>query len=516
MLPRPSQAPPVDDDEEPPTLPQDAPLPLPSQPSDAKRIRPIHWVAIASVLFVGIVLVLVLLLGIDAETSHVASTPSAKVEKADISAHKSEEPASDSPKETANQADASPKPTGNEETMGAGQVGSADTSAESHAEETAKAPSGPAGLALIAPPKFTCRPLSEYPDFPWKKEFTSLLKKLELTGICQLFGTLNAAAVSAGFNHLSHAGPYGNDSLTGGTRVEAYPTGQTNHQGPRIEFLLHDNLLYEIRFHYYGEYTKQVPAKMFASLLGSSGAAQKDPFGRWFSQYQDGDMIVEQMEKTDKYRRKFRWVVFGSKEKRNALDIIKGANRNVDAEVTYSQGMAFYGDRKFNLAMKRFRTARRLNDRYGMAYFREALLLLRDERFDMAVEAVEKILEKSRDERAQAEAQGVLAVVALSKNDKESALEHYRKADALDPANKNFAQSLRELDTGKYAPERVAKTAARMECQKTRQGAKWTVPGLLARGNFPDYKTYRKVLKRAKRSRAFKTASQRWIQWECR
>ena len=69
--------------------------------------------------------------------------------------------------------------------------------------------------------------------------------------------------------------------------------------------------------------------------------------------------------------------------------------------------------------------------------------------------AADRALEKSRESRVRAQAEGLKAVAALRAGDRASALSLFKAAAALDPAEALFPMSAGELESGKYAVERA-------------------------------------------------------------
>jgi len=359
-----------------------------------------------------------------------------------------------------------------------------------------------------------CKPLSDYPMFPWKQELSGLLLKLELSGVCQLFGTLSADAVKTGFSKIPSAGPFDDDLKEGISRVLVFPNEIVGEAASYMEFLFFEGSLYEISLHYRGDLAGKLKRKAFKKALGSTGRAKKDRLGRWYSKYDDDDMLVIQAEKKEN-KTKLKWVVFFEPTKKKEASELE-TKKIRDAENAYAEGEKYYNERKFNKALKSFREARRKRVNYGMAHAKEALLLVREEKFKVGKKAAKEAIDKGRDQRARAKAYSLLAVAALREGDKEGAMKHYRSAETFYPGDRDYSHSIEELESGEYSDERVAKTAARISCLGTVDGKKWTRKGLLARGNFPDNKIYKKALKKASKSKEFKRAKRNWQRFECR
>jgi tetratricopeptide (TPR) repeat protein len=182
--------------------------------------------------------------------------------------------------------------------------------------------------------------------------------------------------------------------------------------------------------------------------------------------------------------------------------------------ISFKRGMDYFTQKQSKRAIDQFRKAVQAVPSMGMAYIFEGITWLQSENFEKAAQAADKVVENSKDDRAKAGAHGLHAVIALYNGDVMSAELLFRKAAELDPTDPEFSTSVKELSSGRYAPERVAKTAARMSCLS--QKREWSQKGLLARGNFPDNKTYMRAKNRSKRSAGYKSAYDMWVGWECR
>ncbi|MCP4606892.1 MAG: hypothetical protein GY847_41350 [Proteobacteria bacterium] len=364
-----------------------------------------------------------------------------------------------------------------------------------------------------------CNAFSQYSKFSWSKHLGSLIDSQGKTGICELFG-MSPKDVTSAFNDLPRYGPTGYDLVPEGAIFEIYPGGHSVRRAPTIEFLFTKEKLFEIHLNYGFSAAKDHKGDLFETALGKPVETGEDLQDRKFVRYVDKDLVVEQLEKTDPYKRVFREIVFTKKVFQD-LDEEKLQLRK-QARAAFAKGMDAFNQRKSGRAVANFGKARKLIPEYGASYVLEGITLIRQEKFEEADELATKALEVSRDERAHAEAKGIQAVAALYKGSKDEAIALFRSAVVLDPTNSEFGNSVSELDTGKYRPERVAKTAARMSCKSDKSKRKkgrnkgWTTDGLLARGNFLDNKTYVKALRKAKKKSAFEQEYERWVGWECR
>jgi tetratricopeptide (TPR) repeat protein len=282
--------------------------------------------------------------------------------------------------------------------------------------------------------------------------------------------------------------------------------------------------LVEVRLDYAQHAGKDLNTKEFAKVLGEPEVG-RDALRRKVEKFRDGDLIIEAFEKRDKYRRVFRELRFSSAPMMASLGGVVEERENV--ELALGRGMENRAAKSFANAKKSFEKALKTNASTGAAHVWLGMLALPEERFDEVEKQALAALETSRDRRVHAEAQGLLAVVALYNGKKRIALARFKEASAMDPANAEVAKSAEELKTGNYQPERVAKTAARFEClakavpKSKKKKAKatplpWTEQGLLARGNFPDLGAYVKALADSANTQAFRDAKKLWASWECR
>ncbi len=391
------------------------------------------------------------------------------------------------------------------------------------AEDTAAKEAPKEKEAATAPPvpdlPGKCKPFSSFPKFPWSTHIDSLLDAAGKSGVCELFGTAPKAVASA-LKDSPQYGPTGYDLLPGAQLFEIFPVGTAERRAPTMEFVFIGEKLFEIRLnygHFAGDGLKNT---LFEAALGKPSESGTDLQGRKFKRYFNDDLVVEQKEKKDRYRRVFREVVFYSKAIHESLREKDQLRR--EAQAAFAKAMDAFNQRKSDKALKRFEKARGFIPEYGAAHVLAGITYVRQEMFEQADALAAKALQVSRDHRAHAEAKGLRAVAALYNKKKNDAIALFRSANELDPTNGEFGNAVSELDTGKYQPARVAKTAARMSCRKKKRrrlGKKdpgWTTEGILARGNFPSTKTYFKALRKAKRKREFKREFKRWKDWECR
>jgi tetratricopeptide (TPR) repeat protein len=225
----------------------------------------------------------------------------------------------------------------------------------------------------------------------------------------------------------------------------------------------------------------------------------------------DNDVAIEFIEE-EWYKRKLKTVVIASASMRGAVESSRTNREAAEKELVAGDAALAKWDVKDALA--RFTAASDRMPSYGYAYARQGLALTRLEKFDEVEKVARKALEVSTESRARAEAFGLLAVAALFKGDVAKAISSFESAAAADPANAFFAMSAGELKTGTYTVDRVARTAARMECRGDK-GLKATEQGLLARGNFPSLGKYFEAIGKAKSDPAFAKAKKEFAKREC-
>jgi tetratricopeptide (TPR) repeat protein len=359
-------------------------------------------------------------------------------------------------------------------------------------------------------PPHTCKPLTDYPKFPWKDKLEKVVKSVDTGSLCGLFG-FSPDAIAAGLKKDPHYGPTGYDLMPKGRVFELFPMGKAVRRAPTIEFLFTDNQLFEIHLNYRMEAAKDLKMGMFTSLLGKPSSDKKDSLDRRVTRYEDGDMEIIHYQKVDAYKREFNDIVFRSKPITNPLK--EALALREEAIGSFERGMGYFSQKQTKRAIDQFHKAEKAIPSMGIAYVFEGITWLQVEEFEKAAQAADKVIDKSSDDRAKAGAHGLHAVIALYSGDTMSAELLFRKAAELDPTDPEFSTSAKELSSGSYAPDRVAKTAARMSCLK--ENRSWSEKGLLARGNFPDSKTYMRAKNKAKRSSEYKSSYELWVGWEC-
>lgn len=384
-----------------------------------------------------------------------------------------------------------------------------------------ESPETPPAVAVVEPPK--CLPFAKYPAFPWHDELATMLTTVMTSGVCGLLGR-DAKSISEQMGALSAQPLTGYDLLPDGQVLEFFPIAGTSRPGPSLELIFAADGLLELRFDYGDRAGMSLDSTAWAKALGAP-KTRVDDQGRKVERFVDGDVVIELLEKRDKYRRVFRELRFSSQPMSKSLGRILEARQKV--EDALARGRELRGERRFDEARKSFEKAQNLAPDAGQARVWLGMLALPEERFEEVEQQANAAFKTSRDRRVQAEAKGLLAVVSLYNGQVDEARARFGDAATMDPANGELLQSVRELQSKTYAPERVAKTAARLECMaKAKEKAKkkrgmsklppWTEKGLLARGNFPDRAAYDKALSPALNKSEFKNAKKMWASWECR
>ena len=356
----------------------------------------------------------------------------------------------------------------------------------------------------------SCRALGEYPDFPWKKQLAKAVDKAGGKGVCGLFGAAPAALADA-FAGKPPVGPGGYDLVKGGGLLEVFPVGEPNRRGPSMEYLFVGDKLYEVRFKYW-ESAKKLDPKDFGEIFEEPEDKPSDHLGRKLTSYLDGDVVIELYEEKW-YGRKLRTLALASAKVRAAL--AAGKDKRDKAEKLIAEGESLFGARKYEEAIDKFDEAAEAVPGLGKALVKKALVFTRTEDFEQVEATAKQVLEVSRENRVRAEAFGLIALAALWGGDKDKAITQFKAAAAADLANALFTISYKELETGEYEMARVALTAARMECL-TKKKISGTDKGLLARGNFPDFGAYFKVMRKAKKNPKFDKRKRDYMKYECR
>ncbi|MFO8070236.1 MAG: tetratricopeptide repeat protein [Polyangia bacterium] len=354
-----------------------------------------------------------------------------------------------------------------------------------------------------------CRALADYPSFPWKGWLSSLGAGKD--GVCTLFGR-SAEEISAELGEHPTVGPSGIDLIPGGRLLEVFPEGETGRRQPAARLLFAGGKLFEIRLEYRDALAGKVDGDELEELLDEPLEKTTDTLGRDVVRYGDGDMLVERVAEKW-YGRTLESLVFASKQLRESLG--EDLERREKALATLAEGDAALARKKHEEALEKYGEVAEKTPSLGRAHVKRATALVRLERFEEVPGAARKALEVSRDQSARADARGLLGVAALHAGEEDRALSHYKAAAKEDPANDLFPLSVKELENHEYQTDRVALTAARMECLKKKK-IEASHEGLLARGNFPSLGVYFDALEKARRDGRWKSLFKSYVRMECR
>jgi tetratricopeptide (TPR) repeat protein len=450
----------------------------------AGKIRHVHWLGAAAVLAGLLTLVLALALsGPEAGGTPPVPTP------VEVTAKAAAEPATLPP-------------------TGAGPGAGSPVPATPPAPPPAPPP---VAVPEVPAPGRNCRPLSDYPDFPWRDRLAGALEAAGTASICGLLGS-SPEVVTRTAGDRTRIGPAGYDLLRGAELLEVFVPDKPDRRSPCLRYLFAGGALGEIQLDYRDSVTAGPNAKALAALFEAGPENLTDHLGRKIARFIDGDLVVELWEEKW-YGRTLRRLVFAGRGFREAFETGREARER--AEKLVAEGDLLLGRRKYEEALAVFGQAVEAQPGNGLGLLRQALALMRLERFEEVVPAAERVLANSREASVRADARGLLGVAALRAGDKAGALAHYQAAAAEDLVNPLFAISVAELETGEHEMSRVALTAARMEC---RQKGKLdgSVEALLARGNFSDSRTYFKALGKAQKDGRWNATRKQYIQMECR
>ncbi|NLN61437.1 MAG: hypothetical protein GX146_00965 [Myxococcales bacterium] len=367
-----------------------------------------------------------------------------------------------------------------------------------------------------AVPEFTvagsqCSALGALDDrFPWKTHLQHLAQSLSRDKICEWFG-LPADAVADVFKGYAAMGPTGSDAIPQGGRLEIYPAKKINAREPSIEFLFIRNRLHQVSLKYRDN---KVAAKLTAKAMDkyfTRRGESKDALGRNVVRYADADLHIRLVEEKW-FGRTLRTVVFSNAKVDDALaDIYR---RQEELEAVHAAAEQLFAAWKFDAAQKKYEELIAQNPNYGPARIRLATIFARNERFDDAAKHASHALETTSEDRVSAEARTILAQHALHAGKSMEALVQLKKAAVLLPTDKSYASYVKELESGEYTNDRLARTAARMECVKAGKYPA-SEEGVLARGFFPDKMTYLEKVVEQGMSRGFKNAVKNYQKWEC-
>ncbi|MBN2803837.1 MAG: hypothetical protein JXR91_12155 [Deltaproteobacteria bacterium] len=348
-------------------------------------------------------------------------------------------------------------------------------------------------------------------DFPW----ISILKKIADGGdsknICGLLGT-SASSISKMFATSQLVGPDGYDWIKDANKLDMFPGGKPDGRAPVINFFFTNDHLYNITMQFRNDADAASINEAFLSGFFTKVKTTEAGHDKVITEYLDGDLkinlIIQQW-----YGQTYKTITF------NSVQIDKYLGNQLETIETvkevYASAEKEYFAWNFDSALEIYKKVISLNPSIGSAYTKQALIYLRKDDFGKASQLAAAALEKSRNNKAKAEAKTILATVALKNDSTESALAFLNEALALDPGNINSKKNIERLKNADYDSTHLAQTAARLACVENGSNSA-SKESILARGFFPDMGTYNKAVKKIKRSRNFKKAKQSYMKWECR
>jgi len=367
-------------------------------------------------------------------------------------------------------------------------------------------------VSPIGDPGRSCTPLGRYDrTFPFREVLVRTGAALSVNNVCGFFGT-SPAAIAKVFRSDQVVGPTGDDWVAEGGQLEIYPSGTVGEKEPSIQFLFVKDHLVRVRLRLRdakaGNRLTVARLQKFFRMLDS----RTDHLGRRITTLRDQDLNVLYAEE-DWYGQVLKTLEFSSVQVDETLADVFASAREL--ETAWKAAETAYFAWKFDEAMAGYDKVLSLSEGVGMAHVKRGLIALRDDDFGKTAELAARALEVTRDNGVKAEAYGLQAVIALRNDARGEALELLKKAAALAPAAERFRTGVAQLETGEYAEAHVAQTAARLACIK--QGkSRASELGVLARGLFPDMKTYNRALAAVSRSRQFRSTRDNYMQWECR
>ncbi len=371
-----------------------------------------------------------------------------------------------------------------------------------------------------------CSSFEALPPFPWRSNLAAAVEKAGGESLCDLWSSSPKKMLEL-MGGVFTFGPTGYDLLPGARIIEVYPEKEPNRHGPRMELYFFQDKLFEIRLDYEQFAKGRLSTEKFIETLGDPSVQINDQDSS-FSTWQQRDLELSLRERRDDYGRVFQQLKLISEPATQFL--ADDERRRREATGWFNKGRAASESRAYRQAVEYFRNAQKVISQMGIALIWEARALLASEQFERAAQLAEQAAKVTRDDRVRAEAKGLLAVKALYEQDAEDAMSFFEKAQELDPAMPTYKESARELRTGQYDPQRVAKTAARLECLEKAKRAStdddssagnaagprsWTQAGVLARGNFSNLEGFNKALELAQKDPDFEQHKKRWSVWEC-
>lgn len=359
-----------------------------------------------------------------------------------------------------------------------------------------------------------CRPFSQYPAFPWKKQLAALATLSKDRGLCGAFGASRKAVASA-LSGLAHGPLTGYDLVPDAMVWELYPDGVIDRRRSRLELLFRNDRLFEVRELLAEGYPSDLGRQTFEPVMGPATRKGLDFRRRFLVRHDDGRVSIELfVDGADSSEdRPARELVFSDLEMRDELGTAQLLRRKTEACI--ADGIALLEKGKLDEAVREFRKAGKLSPNFGEPFAWEARAQAVRERWAKVEMLLSAIDERSRDGRSMAKAEALRAVRALAAGDPSAAKQAIERAVVLDPADAEIAQCRAGLKNGNYDIEIIARTALRLECLTAHRQDGWTENGVLARGCFAQNEVYKKALKGVSLDDLAR-GKQRWRSQECR
>lgn len=357
-----------------------------------------------------------------------------------------------------------------------------------------------------------CLPLARYgKKFPWKGLLDKLLQKQGVNKVCQLLGTPSSVVADV-FSSATMIGPTGYDWIIDGGRIEVFPGNTAGARMPSIEFIYTKGKLFKIKLKYRNaKVAKRLNVDNLQEFFKKE-TTQTDHLDRSATSFDEQDMKVVYIEE-EWYGQTLKTLEFSSvKFNEEMAGHIQKLER---LESVYKAAEAAYFGWKFDEALEKYQEVSSMAPGIGAALVKQGLIYLRDDDFGQARSFAQKALENSQQDDVKAGAKEILAVNALRDGDIDGAKALLQEAISLSPSSPRFKSYLQQLDEREYVIKNIAQTAARMSCIEEGK-SKSSELGVLARGFFPDKRTFQKSVKTVSRKKEFKDTKKSLIAWECK
>jgi tetratricopeptide (TPR) repeat protein len=340
----------------------------------------------------------------------------------------------------------------------------------------------------------TCKPFSEYRMIPWHAQIAKVLGADKGGGLCSVFGRTRQELTPA-LAGLKPGPRTGYDLLPDGVVWEFYPDGVVDRSASHLELFFSGERLFEVRAILAKGSAIELDLSTLEPLLGKATRKGVDFRRRAMVRHDDGDLVVEIFADVSKASPESpaRELVFTGLKQREEQAKPQIIRRKAEADL--ADGVALLEKGKLDEAIRKFRMVSKLVPSSGEALVWEARTQAYRERWAKVEPLLALVEERSRDDRAKAKALALRAVRALASGEVKEAPQALRKAEKLDPADREIAACEAGVSRQVHDPEAVALTSLRLECLWDHREEGWTEVGVLARGCFSDKEDYRRALK---------------------